>query len=301
VQFKGKNILLTGATGFIGSHVTHLLVEHGYHVTALTSGITPPHRLSNIRHKLAWLSLADYPSLPAALSKAGSIEGIISTAVSYGRTGESQTDLLRANVIQPLELIEHFADHGLEVFINADTFYPPTRDSYSLSKRQLSDWLPTIACTKRIAIVNLALQHAYGINDGVKKFIPSIIRACLRNDEGIDLTRGEQTRDFVFASDVAEAFLAALQSPRLEKGKCIQTEIGSGNAISLRQAVELIKTRTNSSTKLRFGALEYAPHEIMHACANLQSARALGWAPRTSLDEGMVRTIAWHREQKEQQ
>ncbi len=300
MQSEGRNILLTGATGFIGSHVAHLLIEHGYRVTVLTSGATSPHRISDIRHKLSWLSLADYPSLSAALSNSGKIDAVINTAVSYSRAGESVTDVLRANVIQPLELIEQLVSHGLEVFINADTFYPPTRDSYSLSKRQFSDWLPTLARTKRIAIANLALQHVYGANDGAKKFIPSIIQACLRNDEGIDLTQGEQTRDFVYVSDVAEAFIAALQSSLLEKGECIQTEIGSGTATSLRNAVELIKTKTNSSTKLRFGALEYAPHEIMHACANLQSARALGWEPRTSLEEGIMRSIAWHRNQKEQ-
>lgn len=299
MELKGKNILVTGATGFIGSHVAHSLLENGFHVTAFTSGRANPWRLSAIQKDISWISLTDHDSLASALSSIDRVDAFINTAVSYGRSGESLAELARANVCLPLEIAERLSGKGLEVFINADTFYPPTRDSYSLSKRQLTDWLPALARTKRIGIANVMLQHVYGPRDGDTKFIPSIIKACLRNEKSIDLTLGEQTRDFVYVSDVAEAFVATLQSTFLEKGECLQMEIGSGSSVSLRQAVELIKAKTNSASTLRFGALEYAPNEIMHACANLKAAKSIGWVPKTDLENGILNSIAWYSEHKE--
>jgi len=294
VSLEGQKVLIAGATGFVGSHVSRLLVERGFEVTVLTSGTTTSDRLSSIENKLAWISIPAFPSLAAALASIQNVDAFINCAVSYGRLGESLSTLVETNVVQPLRIVEALASKGLQIFINADTFYPATRDSYASSKGQLRDWLPSVAQSAGVAIANLKLQHVYGPQDGQRKFVPHIIQVCTSGEKSIELTIGAQTRDFVYVEDVAQAFLAALTGTAITKGSCFEIDVGTGTSITLREVVELIKQKTGSATELKFGAVEYAPNEIMHSVADVSAAKRIGWSSRTSLEEGLKATVAWY-------
>lgn len=286
-----KHVLVSGATGFIGSHVVRALVNADYQVSALTSQHASPARLSNILNKISLLP-ADPCSLSSVITALPPVHAFINVAVCYGRNNESATDLLEVNVLQPLRVIELLSNRGLQSVVLADTFYPRDRDHYALSKHQLREWLPLIAKATATPVHNLILEHVYGPSDGPSKFFPSVLKALKNNQQSLDLTRGEQTRDFVYVEDVASAFVAALSAPQATERHYHEYRIGTGKARSLRQAVELMKQLTGSSTELRFGALPYSPGEIMHSVADTRTTERLGWSATITLEDGLRHVLA---------
>jgi len=118
-----------------------------------------------------------------------------------------------------------------------------------------------------------------------------VIRACLRNDPELQLTSGEQRRDFVYIDDVVQAYdVLANRWPELQAPASI--DVGSGEAPPVREFVERVHRLTASSTRLAFGALTYRPEESMLYRADVDALQRLGWRPRHSLEEGLRRTIA---------
>ena len=178
--------------------------------------------------------------------------------------------------------------------LHADTCFTPSYQylrPYTLSKKQLAAWGRTLADGTATRFVNLVLQHPYGPGDRPGKFVPGMIRECLDSTGDIALTLGEQRKDFVYAGDVAAAFLAVLNNlDKLPPGGT-DLECGTGAAVSIREFVEAIHRLTASRATLRFGALPYRAGEIMLSEANPTALRALGWAPTVSLEDGLWRTL----------
>jgi nucleoside-diphosphate-sugar epimerase len=142
-----------------------------------------------------------------------------------------------------------------------------------------------------IEVHNMILQHVYGPADGPHKFFPTVLRALTTNQPTLELTEGEQTRDFVYVEDVAEAFMVAALKAPTHSGSYVEYQIGTGLPSTLRTAVEIMHQLTRSSTQLRFGVLPYPPGEIMYSVADLEAVGSLPWVARTTLVDGIKRTV----------
>jgi nucleoside-diphosphate-sugar epimerase len=177
-------------------------------------------------------------------------------------------------------------------FINTGTVLDNTVNTYAWSKNLFSAW--GSHCAKvdpHLQFTDVRLQHFYGPGDHSSKFTANVITSCLENMTELKLTSGEQRRDFVFIDDVIDAYKALVES-RMRLGKIEAIEVGSGTAISVRTFVERVHAMTNSRTVLRFGALPQRTNEAGEYVANIGRMRSLGWAPRTCLNDGLLRTIS---------
>ncbi|MBD3646560.1 MAG: NAD-dependent epimerase/dehydratase family protein, partial [Pseudomonadales bacterium] len=135
------------------------------------------------------------------------------------------------------------------------------------------------------------LFHVYGPDDNEQKFVPAIVRRCLAG-ESIDLTSGQQRRDFVYVDDVVEAICLIVES-RLSEGYH-HFDVGSGELTSIREFVEAINKTCGGQGTLNFGALEARVGEPEYS-ADTSRLRDVGWNPRTSLGEGLIRTVEFLR------
>ena len=126
----------------------------------------------------------------------------------------------------------------------------------------------------------------YGPNDDKSKFTTSIFGSLKKNMPKIELTPGEQKRDFIYIDDVVGAYILLLNKRNIGL-QFSEYDIGSGKAVSIREFVELAKKISKSDTILIFGAKPYSHHEIMTSVANISPLTKLGWKPSIELPYGI--------------
>ena len=285
-------ILLTGASGFLGSALAANL-NHAGHKLAL---------LIRQTSKLDRLNLAESDFQIGRCTTDAEIDAfihrtepdiVIHTACSYGREGETPSQINDANVNFGLGIIGALLRLGRPVsFINTGTVLMPNVNLYALSKHQFSEWGRALSrqSAGKLRFVNVLLQHMYGSGDDASKFTTHVLRTCQRNEPELDLTAGEQRRDFIYVDDVVSAYRIITEHCDQLEAVC-DIEVGSGVAYSVREFVEIVHQLTNSRTHLNFGRLPYRPNEAMVCQANIGYMQALGWAPRFDLNSGVKKTI----------
>ena len=164
---------------------------------------------------------------------------------------------------------------------------------YTLSKKQFVEWLQQRSA--QIQVVNLKLEHMYGSLDDATKFVPWVISQLVQKVPQINLTPGEQLRDFIYIDDVVSAYLTTLnQTARLPPFS--EFDVGTGTFTSVRHMVELLKTTFEAQhgpthTQLNFGAVPYRDGEMMQVEVDNSALMQLGWRANTTLTNGLVKTI----------
>ena len=289
------NILLTGATGFLGSNLLVRLIEDGHKVTILVRKTSSFQRVTSLLEQVTVHTIGDISFHD--LFDLSKVETVIHCATDYGRGEVNPSELLDANLIMPLQLLQAGYDSGVRCFVNTDTILDKGVSDYALSKSQFREWLGKYA--QKMVCVNIALEHFYGPHDDPTKFVSFIIGQLLDNVDSINLTLGEQKRDFIYIDDIISAFSLILGNCAELKSGYLDYEIGTGVTITIRDFVELAKQITgNTHTQLNFGAIPYRENEAMETLVNTAAVRALGWLPGTSLSEGLSKMVAQERETK---
>lgn len=287
-----KMILVTGATGFLGSHLVKRLLAEKYEVIILKRSFSSIERIADI---LSLSNLYIYDIDKCGLEKPfhenTKIDAIIHTATCYGRKNENITNVLETNMLFPLKLIEIASFFNTPVFLNTDTILPKHLNYYSLSKKHFLDWGKQFAIEKKIHFINIKLEQVFGEGDDNYKFVNHVIRNLLKNTEELKLTQGEQKRDFIYIFDAVSAYMTLLSNIHLSSSFFLEYEVGSGQSISIKEFVQLIHGLTKSKTRLSFGSLPYRKGEIMFSKANVQELIKMGWQPQYSLEAGLSKTI----------
>lgn len=295
-----QTVLLTGATGFLGSRILEKLAGEGYTVIALTRPTSSFSRVEHLRDhpRIIWVDISSVSV--DDLFMAHTVDAIIHTATAYGRNNESVSDILTANLLFPITLLEQGISHGVHAFINADTFFQEdmafegNEGWYVKTKKDFLGYAKRMVASTSAAFVNLTLFQMYGPRDASHKFIPFVIQEFLRDVPHLPLTPGEQTRDFVYVDDVADAFLSTIRHlPELSHDESF--DIGSGEEQSIREVVEALQTLTGAKTTLGWGEKPYRTNEIMHSCADIAHNTRIGWQARTSLHDGLSETVSFYR------
>jgi CDP-paratose synthetase len=283
-------ILLTGATGFLGSHLARALIENKHAVIGLKRRTSDSSRFSDLEKRaMTFFDIED--GLDHLFENYPDIDLVIHAATSYGNQGEFLSEVLRANVILPLRIMELASLRENCVFINTDTFFCkiseeyPHLNGYVTSKKMFYQLAVKFSKTHQCSFVNIRLEHVFGPGDGQFKFASRIIRKMLDDVPEIKLTLGEQLRDFVYVDDVVNAYLKIIGSVGvMEKVGVKCFEIGCGSAISVKDFVTTAHRIIGSKSDLLFGALPYRENEVMSSKANLEALRNLGWRSTVKLE-----------------
>lgn len=283
---------MTGGTGYLGSNIARALCDD-YQIIILKRSFSPMKRIEEITGKVELFNIDEVNLKNVFLHKR--IDIVLHCATHYGRKSKDPLEIVEANLVLPLALLNLAKAYDVSCFINTDTILDKGINAYSLSKSQFSDWLRILATD--IVCVNMELEHFYGPLDDSSKFVTDIIHSILKGENEIHLTKGEQKRYFVYIDDVVNAFrLIIEESSTLCKGYH-SFQIGSPQGISIRAFVETIKQLTgNESTLLNFGAIPYRNKEVMDPELDISLLMEMGWHIDISLEEGLRRTIAAEKE-----
>lgn len=152
-----QTVLLTGATGFLGSHLAKKLLEKGYRVAIFKRSFSDIKRIESIISDLIIYNL-DECELDLPFKELNSIDFVIHTATCYGRGKEKPSEILDANICLPLKLLEILASMKQKAFLNTDSFFNTDTilyrylNYYALSKKTLFGMGKTIIEFKKCSI-----------------------------------------------------------------------------------------------------------------------------------------------------
>lgn len=286
-------IAITGATGFLGSRLVKAFLHGGHNVIILKRSFSRTTRVDSIISECSVYDLdrCDFRQIFKDFNK---VNVIIHTATCYGRNQESISEIFDSNVAFPLKLLEA-GGTKIDTFFNTDTTLSESLNFYALSKKHFLDWGKQFSRYNKLKFVNLKLEHFFGEEDDPSKFVTHVIRSCLQNVKQLDLTMGEQERDFVHIDDVVSIYQFLLEKALSLPSNYQEYPVGSGKVIIVRELVELIHHLTASHTQLNFGAIPYRENEVMFSQANLKPLNELGFIPKSSLEDSLRKTINFEK------
>lgn len=280
--------LLTGGTGFLGSHLLRRLVLEEQPVVVLKRSFSDDSRIRGLQGRFEAWDL-DSRSVEAVFQDY-EVGRVIHCATNYGREDVAPWETIEANLILPLKLVHFARKAGARAFVNTDTILDKRVNHYSLSKHQFIAWMKHYA--EDIACINIALEHFYGPEDNASKFVTRLLMDLLEKKPRIALTPGDQRRDFIYIDDVIDGFMRILSAHGNSPSGYYNYEIGTGQSVSIQEFVRLMKQLSgNQETVLDFGAFPYRPHEVMNSAVDSQALRALGWEPQYTLEQGLRKMI----------
>jgi CDP-paratose synthetase len=284
-----KTILITGINGYLGSNLAKRYSKK-YKIVGLEYDTYDLYRIKDDQFEV----FASKDGIPEELFKKYKIDIIIHTATFYGRNNESNGQMSYANMYLPQLLLEKAIQNGCKLFINTDTVLNRFTSSYSLTKKQFKDWLKFYTNNQSIKVINLKLEHFYGPGTSNTNFITMMIQKMLRNENTIPLTSAEQNRDFLYIDDLMKVYDLFLN---IQDGFSFFNEynVGAGVNSNLKEILEFIKVKTNSTSILDFGAIPYRTNELMQSNNDISLLKELGWFVESTIEEGLLKVIEFEK------
>ena len=287
-------ILITGSTGYLGSQLADALDRRGHSLVLLArphSSLALIEHLFRHGHHLHVIEGLD--SISDAF-EGQKIDGVIHSATNYGRGDIAAHDLVDVNVRLPLAVMEAATRSGCSFFVNIDTSLPRLASQYAFSKKQFTDWVQFK--NPSMAFVNLVVELFYGPGEGGAKFVTWIVRQLLSGVPGLDLTAGQQKRDFIYIDDLVRAIVALTESAPGRPQGFHSFGVGTGQNRTIRDVVDQTARIVGSgATELRYGVLPYREHEPMESHCDTSELIRMGWKPATDFDEGLRRVIEFEK------
>ncbi len=291
-------ILLTGATGFVGSHLARALHLDGHQVFALVragsnlkeiGSFLPPERLFSVD-----ASGFCFEEALAGLQPRGVIH-LASRFLAQHQPADIP-DLFQANLLFAARVLEAAVRSGCRWFINTGTSWQHFRDAsynpvnlYAATKQAFEAVIRYYVETSSIKACTLKLFDTYGPRDTRTKLF-SLLRRTARSGEPLAMSKGDQLLDLVYIDDVTAAYLKAaawLETILEDKTRCTVFSVSAGRRYALREVVAIYSSIRGVSLDIRWGERPYRKREVM---APWSRGRPVpGWKAEISLEEGIRR------------
>ncbi len=320
MSYDGAKVLVTGADGFIGSHLTEALVRSGARVTALT--------LYNSFDSHGWLD--EVPE--ATKGRLDLVRGDVRDAAFISRLVPGQDIIfhlaaliaiphsyaaaqtyVETNVLGTLNILEAARQSGTDRVVHTSTSevygtalkMPIAEDHalqaqspYAASKIGADMMAEAFARSFGLPVVTLRPFNSFGPRQSERAIIPTLIRQAL--DPSCDVIRvGDTTpvRDLTYVDDTAAAFMSAGQCPDLEFGRAYNA--GSQRAVTIADLIDLVLELSGTAKPVVQEGVRMRPanSEVRALLADSSRFAAIaGWRPRTSLRDGIALTMEWWRD-----
>ncbi len=320
MSYQAVKILVTGADGFIGSHLAEALVNHSAKVTALC--------LYNSFDKHGWLD--DLPETVRGrltirrgdirdatfvrhIARGQDIIFHLAALIAIPYSYVAAQSYVETNVLGTLNLLEAARETGVGRVVHTSTseVYGSAlalpiaeghrlqgQSPYSASKIGGDMMAEAFARSFDLPVAILRPFNTYGPRQSERAVIPTVIRQVLDPCcTAIRIGDASTVRDFTFVDDIVAAFLAVGLAPDIEFGRAYNA--GSGKAVTVAETIDLVVDLAGCGKPVEHDAERMRPRNSEVRALLADSSRlvsAVGWRPRVDLSEGLTRTIAWWRD-----
>lgn len=319
MNWEKKRVFVTGADGFIGSHLTEALVQVGAKVRAMV--------FHNAHSHWGWLDdlspdvLKDVEVVEGDISDPGAMRNLIkeveivfhlAALIAVPFSYISPISYIRTNVMGTVNVLQAAQEAGAELVIHTSTSevygdaqkipmdegHPLNAQSpYAATKVAADQMALSIHRSTALPVAILRPFNTYGPRQSTRAVIPTIITQALEGDGRIFLGNTTPTRDFLYVEDAVRGFLLMATSEDVV-GRIVG--IGTGVETSIAELVKIIGEILGKELRVLSVPERVRPRqsEIERLCCDSSLARRiLGWEPHILLREGLERTINWYKKQ----
>jgi len=304
---QNVRVLVTGATGFIGSHLAERLVAEEAEVTLAVEPGASKANVTNILDKVRVheVDLRDGQRVRELMRECQPSKVYHLAAVGVTDPGVDPRLAVQVNVIGTLNLLEALSETECDCFVNTGTCYEYGHNIPPMREDQMPDPINAYAASKSAAWLFCNMYHrtlgypvvtvrpftVYGPRQSGRALIPQVILHALQGED-FPMTGGEQGRDWIYVDDVVEGYIRASLA-EAAVGQAIN--LCTGKEHTVREVVEKVLELMGNPIQPLIGALPYRRGEIWHLVGdNARARELLGWEPRVTLEEGLRRTISWY-------
>ena len=313
MNLKGKKVLVTGADGFIGSHLVEALMAEGCKVRAFvyynSFGSWGWLDNSKVKNDIEIFSgdVRDPFGVKQAMKSVDVVfhlAALIAIPYSY----HSPNSYIDTNVTGTLNIVQAARDLGVEKVIHTSTsevygtakFVPITEEHplqgqspYSASKIGADQIAWSYYTSFATPVVILRPFNTYGPRQSARAVIPTIITQALAGKKQIKLGAISPTRDFSYVADTVSGFIAAAKAEKI-LGETIN--LGTGSEVTIKETAEMIAKITGNKFTIASDEQRLRPKksEVERLLSsNAKAKKLLKWQPKYSLEEGLSKTIKW--------
>jgi len=296
--WAGVKVLVTGARGFIGSHLCRRLYDAGSIVHA-----TSRSKMVGEVDGLRWWQ-GDVADIQTARSLIVDIKPEVIFHLSGAVGASPNMDLVLPTfcslLTSTVNVLTLGAESGCRRIVLVSSLTEPEPDEteptpgspYAAAKWASSAYGRMFHRLYGTPCVSVRPYMVYGPGQNPEKLIPAVTHSLLRG-ETAKLSNGQWKADWVYIDDVVEGFLRAGITPRMEEATI---ELGSGTLTSVREVVERLRAVTGGKGEVLFGALPDRPFEQVRVADTAATYSRIGWKAGTSLESGLCRTVEWYRD-----
>lgn len=312
--WKGKKVLVTGADGFMGSHLTERLLELGATVSVLVRGTsingTFQYHLRNIAHlkrdlqKIIALNIASGDCIPLVTKAKPEVIFHLAADAYVPYSFERPLEVMATNLNGTLNMLHAAMKikninrivctssseiYGTALKPSIDELHPLNPTSpYAASKVAADRFAFSYYQTYGLPVAIIRPFNTYGPRH-TYDVIPKFIRMALKGEDITIYGSGSQSRDFTYVDDMIRAFLIMGEG---KKAIGETVNFGTGKDISINEIAKQIVRLTGGRSKIVH--VEKRAAEVQKLCCNASKAcRLFGWRPTVSIEEGLKRNIEW--------
>ncbi len=315
MNWKGTRVLVTGAGGFIGSHLTEELARKGAKVRALVRYNSRGHWgfLEDLEPALArrvdvWPGDVTDPFFASKLCEGQEVVFHLAALISIPYSYAAPQSFASVNVNGTLNILEACLRRKVKKVVHTSTsevygtaLYTPIDEKhplqgqspYSASKIGADHLADSFFRSFELPVAVARPFNTFGPRQSARAVIPTIITQLLEGREELAMGSLTPVRDFNYVADTVAGFLAIAASPKTV-GQVVN--IGSGRGVTVGATAQAIMRLMGRKAAFRREGRRIRPpkSEVMRLiCGNGKARKLLGWKPRHSLEEGLVHTISY--------
>lgn len=290
-----NNIMVTGATGFIGSHLIYELINNQYNVAILCRKESNLDKFKNIINKInVYKSNDNISEIIKALDDFKPNCVIHLAAIFNSEHKKEDIDkFIDTNIKYPTKILEAMKQCEIKNFINTSTVWQHYNNEdynpvcfYAATKESFEKMIDYYTKALKFKCISLELFDSYGDNDTRGKLI-SVLKDFSKNNKVLKMTEGESKIDLTHVNDIVDGYIKAIEFlNNIEYGEHRKYAICTGRLLTLKEVIKIFEEKTGYKLNVEWGARSYRKREIMEPWNRYKILP--NWKSKISFEEGIT-------------